>query len=45
VGVPAAADRAEGLGAVRVGRVVTDESGSFQVMTDPEGNGFCFVSD
>jgi len=24
--------------------VVTDEQGSFQVMTDPEGNEFCFVS-
>ncbi|MGF1662742.1 MAG: VOC family protein [Kineosporiaceae bacterium] len=44
-GIPAAADRAERLGAIRAGGVVTDESGSFQIMTDPEGNEFCFVSD
>ncbi|MGF1647503.1 MAG: VOC family protein [Kineosporiaceae bacterium] len=43
--IPAAAARAEHLGAVRVGGVVTDESGSFHVMTDPEGNEFCLVSD
>jgi hypothetical protein len=33
------------LGAERVGSVVTDEQGSFQVMRDPEGNEFCFVHD
>ncbi|MFE5709338.1 VOC family protein [Streptomyces sp. NPDC056501] len=31
-------------GAVRVGGLVTDEQGSFQVMRDPEGNEFCFVT-
>jgi hypothetical protein len=43
-GIVHAADRAVGLGAIRVGAVVVDEQGSFQVMTDPEGNEFCFVS-
>jgi catechol 2,3-dioxygenase-like lactoylglutathione lyase family enzyme len=33
------------LGAIRLGRVHTDEKGSFQVMRDPEGNEFCFVTD
>lgn len=37
--------RARRLGAVRVGETVTDAQGSFQVMADPEGNEFCFVSD
>jgi hypothetical protein len=32
------------LGAARVGETVTDEQGSFQVMLDPQGNEFCFVS-
>ncbi|MFG2334470.1 VOC family protein [Streptomyces sp. NPDC048604] len=41
--VGAAADAAERLGAVRVGGLVTDEQGEFQVMRDPEGNEFCFV--
>jgi predicted enzyme related to lactoylglutathione lyase len=36
--------RCVGLGASRVGSVVTDESGSFQVMLDPEGNEFCLVT-
>ncbi|MFE5795566.1 VOC family protein [Streptomyces sp. NPDC056503] len=40
----AAADGVAGLGAVRVGGPVTDEQGSFQVMRDPEGNEFCFVT-
>ncbi|GGY45891.1 VOC family protein [Streptomyces omiyaensis] len=40
----AAADEAEPRGAVRVGGPVTDEQGSFQVMRDPEGNEFCFVT-
>ncbi|WP_199546536.1 VOC family protein [Streptomyces sp. N35] len=35
---------AEALGARRVGDVVTDEYGAFQVLEDPEGNEFCFVS-
>ncbi|WMX48140.1 VOC family protein [Streptomyces roseicoloratus] len=39
-----AADGALPLGASRVGGIVTDEQGSFQVMRDPEGNEFCFVT-
>ncbi|MFG3039635.1 MULTISPECIES: VOC family protein [unclassified Streptomyces] len=39
-----AADEALASGAVRVGGLVTDEQGSFQVMRDPEGNEFCFVT-
>jgi GNAT superfamily N-acetyltransferase len=35
---------AVGLGATTVGGVVTDEQGSFQVVLDPEGNEFCFVT-
>lgn len=41
--VEAAADAAVRLGATRVGDVVTDAQGRFQVMLDPEGNEFCFV--
>ncbi|MEU3398645.1 VOC family protein [Streptomyces filamentosus] len=40
----AAADAAAPLGATRVGDLVTDAQGSFQVMRDPEGNEFCFVT-
>ncbi|MFI6938897.1 VOC family protein [Streptomyces sp. NPDC050418] len=40
---PATAE-AEALGARRLGGVVTDEYGDFQVLQDPEGNEFCFVS-
>ncbi|GAA4929209.1 VOC family protein [Streptomyces coeruleoprunus] len=43
--VGAAADEAVRRGAVRVGGVVTDEQGRFQVLRDPEGNEFCFVDD
>ena len=39
-----AATEAEPAGAVRFGGLVTDEQGSFQVMRDPEGNEFCFVT-
>ncbi|QVQ54710.1 VOC family protein [Spiractinospora alimapuensis] len=35
---------AEALGARRVGGTVTDDQGSFQVMRDPERNGFCLVT-
>ncbi|OEJ97282.1 VOC family protein [Streptomyces thermolilacinus] len=42
--VARAADAAVALGAVRVGGIVRDEQGSFQVMRDPEGNEFCFVA-
>ncbi|MFE3325860.1 VOC family protein [Streptomyces sp. NPDC059176] len=41
--VEAAADAAVRLGATRVGGVVADAQGRFQVMRDPEGNEFCFV--
>ncbi|GHA85048.1 VOC family protein [Streptomyces termitum] len=40
----AAADEVLPRGAVRVGGLVTDAQGSFQVMRDPEGNEFCFVA-
>jgi catechol 2,3-dioxygenase-like lactoylglutathione lyase family enzyme len=43
--ISAAVARAAELGATPVGAVVTDESGRFHVMTDPDGNEFCFVSD
>ena len=35
--------RAVRLGATAIGGAVTDDVGSFQVLTDPEGNEFCFV--
>lgn len=41
--IAAATHEAERLGATRLGALVTDEQGSFQVMADPEGNEFCFV--
>jgi predicted enzyme related to lactoylglutathione lyase len=31
------------IGATRLGEVVYDELGGFQVMADPEGNEFCFI--
>ncbi len=34
---------AEAIGATRLGEVVYDELGGFQVMADPEGNEFCFI--
>jgi hypothetical protein len=40
-----AVEKALALGATRVGEVMTDDKGSFQVMLDPEGNEFCVVSD
>ena len=43
--IEAAVAEAVRLSAVRVGGVVTDETGSFQVMIDPAGNEFCFVHD
>jgi len=42
--VEAAADEAVRLGAVRVGGIVPDAYGRFQVLRDPEGNEFCFVA-
>ncbi|WP_031071345.1 VOC family protein [Streptomyces sp. NRRL S-118] len=41
--VEAAAQWAVRLGAERVGGMVTDDHGEFQVLRDPEGNEFCFV--
>ncbi|MEU8888691.1 VOC family protein [Streptomyces sp. NPDC048442] len=42
--IPAFSAEAVALGATLSGSVVTDEAGSFQVLLDPEGNEFCFVS-
>ncbi|MDQ0945045.1 VOC family protein [Streptomyces sp. V1I1] len=42
--VDEAADEAVRLGAARLGAVVTNDHGRFQVLTDPEGNEFCFVA-
>jgi predicted enzyme related to lactoylglutathione lyase len=39
-----AIDQAEQLGAGKVGSLVSDDDGSFQVMTDPGGNEFCFIT-
>jgi len=41
--IAAGAARCTALGGSTVGGVVTDESGSFQVVLDPEGNEFCLV--
>jgi len=35
---------AESAGARRLGEVVYDELGGFQVMADPEGNEFCLIN-
>ena len=40
----AAVDAAVALGATKVGGLVDDPVSSFQVMLDPEGNEFCFVT-
>ncbi|NUT52433.1 MAG: VOC family protein [Saccharothrix sp.] len=42
--IGAATERAVGLGATAQGDVQTDEQGSFQVLLDPAGNEFCFVT-
>lgn len=42
--VSAAADTATALGGERVGGLIRDAAGAFQVMSDAEGNEFCFVS-
>jgi predicted enzyme related to lactoylglutathione lyase len=42
--IEAAVRAAVELGATKVGDVVTDPISSFQVMLDPEGNEFCFVT-
>lgn len=42
--VETATEEAVRLGAVRLGPVVADPQGRFQVLGDPEGNEFCFVA-
>jgi catechol 2,3-dioxygenase-like lactoylglutathione lyase family enzyme len=42
--IAAATAEAVRLGAAPVGGVVSDDNGDFQVLRDPEGNEFCFVS-
>ncbi|WP_461120168.1 VOC family protein [Saccharothrix stipae] len=42
--IAAATARATALGATTQGDVQTDEQGSFQVLLDPAGNEFCFVT-
>jgi catechol 2,3-dioxygenase-like lactoylglutathione lyase family enzyme len=42
-GLTPATVAAEGLGATRVGGVVEEEDGRYQVMADPGGNEFCLV--
>jgi predicted enzyme related to lactoylglutathione lyase len=39
-----AIDEAEQLGARKIGALVEEEDGSFQVMADPAGNEFCFIT-
>ena len=39
-----AAEAAVAVGARRIGEVVYDEQGGFQVMADPEDNEFCFIN-
>lgn len=41
--IDAAVDDAEQLGARKIGGIVDDGNGPFQVMADPEGNEFCFI--
>ncbi|WP_436772834.1 GNAT family N-acetyltransferase [Yinghuangia sp. YIM S09857] len=43
--IPAATRAVELLGAVRLGGIVRDDQGAFQVLRDPEGNEFCLVGD
>lgn len=38
-----AVDECEQLGARKIGAVVDEDDGPFQVMADPEGNEFCVV--
>jgi len=39
-----AVDDAEQLGARKIGAVVDSDDDPFQVMADPEGNEFCFIT-
>jgi predicted enzyme related to lactoylglutathione lyase len=42
--LPSAIERAESLGAIRLGDLVVEDDGeNFQVMADPEGNEFCLI--
>lgn len=43
--LPAAIDEAELLGARKIGPLVDDDDGPFQMMADPEGNEFCLLGD
>jgi predicted enzyme related to lactoylglutathione lyase len=43
--IPSDTERLEAAGAARIGAIVTDEAGAFQVLTDPEGNEFCLVGE
>lgn len=40
-----AVDAAEMLGARKIGELVEEDDGSFQVMADPGGNEFCFITE
>ncbi|WP_052864298.1 VOC family protein [Streptomyces niger] len=42
--IPMATAEAVRMGAVAVGELVTNPYGQFQILVDPEGNEFCFVS-
>nr|WP_296779374.1 VOC family protein [Rhodococcus sp. (in: high G+C Gram-positive bacteria)] len=42
--IAAATVQAEALGAVGVGEIQVSGAGSFQVLLDPEGNEWCFVT-
>ena len=42
--IEAAVGAAKVLGATRIGAIVLDPVSDFQVMLDPEGNEFCFVT-
>ena len=44
IDIEGAADAAVAVGGRRIGEVVYDEHGGFQVMADPEDNEFCFVN-
>ena len=44
IDLESAAEAAVAVGARRIGEVVYDEHGGFQVMADPEENEFCFVN-
>ena len=39
-----AVDEAEQLGARKMGALVEEDDGSFQIMADPGGNRFCFIA-